>query len=207
MSLMKLLSVSTSFVSGKNQAGRYKMTEQGVLPKFAPVGRPVSLAPKAKAHEPLLAAEVVATKFDCAKSAGKPENATSLFALRQSPNAGSSMVRPSADIFAASPEAIVCVNSVPTSTNFFRLQKNPFATASTEKAELMAPVQPELYLDAVKVVRNELNDADFDVVPAKPQIKTENIRPPRRRFFKPELAGLAWSRFTARFFNSERVRV
>src|SRR5207244_11862810 len=51
MSLMKLLSVSRSFVGGKSQPGRYKMAQQGTLPKFAPVSRPVSLAPKRRSEE------------------------------------------------------------------------------------------------------------------------------------------------------------
>jgi hypothetical protein len=53
MSLMKLLTVSKSFADGKSGPGRYKMAEQGLLPKFAPMGRPVSLAPKRKSDEPL----------------------------------------------------------------------------------------------------------------------------------------------------------
>ena len=53
MSLIKLLSVSQSLVGGRNQPGRYKMADQNLLPKFAPVGRPISLAPKRKPQEAL----------------------------------------------------------------------------------------------------------------------------------------------------------
>src|SRR5262245_14809763 len=45
MSLIKLLSIGKTVMAGNNQRGRYRMAGQGLLPKFAPVGRLVSLAP------------------------------------------------------------------------------------------------------------------------------------------------------------------
>src|SRR2546426_12701846 len=68
MSLMKLLSVSKSFAGGRNQPGRYKMVEQGLLPKFAPVGRPVSLAPKRKSDGPAVKKKQNTTPIGASKS-------------------------------------------------------------------------------------------------------------------------------------------
>jgi hypothetical protein len=46
-----------------------------------------------------------------------------------------------------------------------------------------SPVQAELSLDNIKVMRNDLNDADVEIVPVKPQVtdKPESDNPKTRR--------------------------
>jgi hypothetical protein len=44
---------------------------------------------------------------------------------------------------------------------------NPFRAPEPVAPQLPAAVQPELSLDAVKVVHNDLSDADVDIVPVK----------------------------------------
>ena len=44
---------------------------------------------------------------------------------------------------------------------------NPFRAPKPAAPPLMSAVQPELSLDAVKVVHNDLSDADVEVVPLK----------------------------------------
>jgi hypothetical protein len=70
----------------------------------------------------------------------------------------------------------------------------------------LIPAQGELSLDAVKPVRNDLSDSDLQIVRAKPELKADALKASRPQSWKPELTGFAWSRLTARFFNSERVR-
>jgi hypothetical protein len=194
MSLMKLLSVSKSFAGGKSQLGRYKMAEQGLLPKFAPMGRAVSLAPNRKSDEPATLREANGTPtiqlnsrqqqiFPMADPAAKPVNA----------------IEPT-------PRAAVCRNATATPTNWFRLDNRPFFAQPAASPKTPPPTQAELSLDAVKPVRNDLSDSDLQIVTAKPASRTGALKPPRSRLFKPELTGLAWSRLTARFLNSQRVR-
>ena len=193
MSLIKLLSVSKSFVNGRNQSGRYRMVESGSLPKFAPMGRPVSLAPPARTVElPLTDVMIAQCRADVRAETAMP--------------ATTSRSRPSPVSLVPSPQEAGCANAVPTSTNYFRLRKNPFTTRSTENHESQTHAQKELSLDSIKVVRNDLSDADFDVVAAsiKPESEGGVQRP---RFLRPEAGGFAWSRLIARFFNSERARV
>jgi hypothetical protein len=237
MSLMKLLSVSKSLAGGRNQPGRYKMVEQGLLPKFAPVGRPVSLAPKRKSDGPTVKKEQSTTPT--AASNSLPGN------LFQVADPVTEVVK----AVAPTPRAAVCVNANAAPTNWFRLGNNPFVnrpagrpkpltpqgaykngagTASSPhfvsstafygdepsppllarflERTLLTPAQAELSLDAVKPVRNDLSDSDLQIVPAKPEIKPDALKPPRPHLLRPELTGFAWSRLTARFFNSERVR-
>jgi len=194
MSLIKLLTVSKSFVNGRNQSGRYRMVESVSLPKFAPVGRPVSLAPLAKAGElPLTDVMVAQCRADARAVTPVPVTTS-----------GS---RPSPLSFAPSPQEAGCANAVPTSTNFFRLRKNPFTTRSIEDHSSQPSEQKELSLDSIKVVRNDLSDADFDVVAARTKPESEGGVSQRPRFLRPEAGGFAWSRLIARFFNSERARV
>jgi hypothetical protein len=183
------------------------MAEQGVLPKFAPVGRPISLAPKARANEALLPTRTNTANAVGVVSATKQASATSALAVRPLQADGSSRLQPTTKTVGTLPLAATSINAVPISTNFFRLRKNPFATHLTEKTESPAPVQTELSLDAVKVVRNDLSDADYEVVPVTPPITPQSKQARHPRPFKPQLTGLAWSRLTARFFNSDRVRV
>jgi hypothetical protein len=193
MSLIKLLSVSKTFAGGTSQPGRYKMAEQGLLPKFAPVGRPVSLAPKLKTVQPAAKKEFAAARLDRSGSLAEklPESAGPAPAAAMTPRAAlASAVRVGSG-----------------GTNWFRLGKNPFVNRPAKGPNAVTPVQSELSLDAVKPLRNDLSDSDLEVVPAKAELKTKARLAPRQRLFKPELAGLAWSRWTARFFNSERVRV
>jgi len=206
MSLIKMLSVSKSFMGGRNPPGRYRMVEQAALPKFAPVGRPISLAPK-RTSEDSRGPESREKSQSTASSLG---NAAPGLALDPSPG-GTSPFTGSVAAAAPAPPVAVCANTVPSSTNWFRLGKNPFMHRPVEPLRPPATVQTELSLDAVKPVRNDLSDADLEVVTAKHETKHETNRsgaqtPPRRRAFKAELTGFAWSRLTARLFHSERAR-
>ena len=58
---------------------------------------------------------------------------------------------------------------------------NPFRAPEPEKAMPVA-VQPELSLDAVKVVHNDLSDADVEIVPVKSHVEAPApVLPPARR--------------------------
>ena len=234
---MKLLSVSKSFAGGRDKSGRYKMVEQGLLPKFAPVGRPASLAPKRKSDAPAAKKEQSAIPMGASNS--QPENLLQI----------ADPVAVPVKAVAPTPQAAGCVNAIAAPTNWFRLGNNPFVkrsagrpkpltpqgaskngagTASSPhfvsstafdgdepspplldrflKRTVLTPAQTELSLDAVKPVRNDLSDSDLQIVPARPAIEPDALKPPRLRLLRPESNGFAWSRLSARFFNSERVR-
>jgi hypothetical protein len=190
MSLMKLLSVSKSFAGGRNLPGRYKMAERGLLPKFAPIGRPVSLAPMHHSDD----------RGPKQGTQGAPTPLPEL--LQQEFLRATEQVAEPVQPVAPSPRAAVCLNAIPATTNWFRLGNNPFGNWAVAKPKPLATAQAELSLDAVKPVRNDLSDSDLQIVPAKPNAS----KPTHPHTLRPELTGLAWSRLTARFFNSERVR-
>src|SRR6266566_7301651 len=108
MILMKLLSVSKSFAGGRNQPSRYKMAEQGLLPKFAPMARPVSLAPKRKSDEPAPRREANGTPTI-------PLNSP----RQQFLQVADPLTEPPKTV-ALAPRAAVCVNAIAAPTNWFR---------------------------------------------------------------------------------------
>jgi len=62
------------------------------------------------------------------------------------------------------------------------------------------PVQGELTLERIKVVRNDLSDVDLEVVPAKPP-----TAPAMRAVEKTAGAENAWGRVTARVLGSSKT--
>src|SRR5439155_19828131 len=169
MSVMKLLSVSKSFAGGRNQPGRYKMAEQGLLPKFAPMGRPVSLAPKRKSDQ---------------LAPGPESNGARTIPLNPPPPQFFPAAEPVTEPVktgASRARAAVCVNGKAAATNWFRLGNTPFVNRPVERQKPMPTAQAELSLEAVKPMRNDLSDSDLQIVPAQPVIKPDTLKVPRPR--------------------------
>src|SRR5437667_142568 len=167
MSLMKLLSVSTSFVNSRNLAGRYKLAEQGMLPKFAAVGRPISLA-STKGTERQPDADRVPARSSLDSETG---NVIPLLApdpsARSGPPRATTGAKAVSEAVEPAPEpTAVSVKADRTLKNWFRLRRDPFTTRPSTSVRPRQPEQPELLLEAVTPVRNDLSDADLEVVPA-----------------------------------------
>jgi hypothetical protein len=60
------------------------------------------------------------------------------------------------------------------------------------------PLQPELSLDRVKVVHNDLSDVDVEVVPIKSRTAPETVEP----LLTPASGGDTWSRLGAKYFGA-----
>lgn len=99
----------------------------------------------------------------------------------------------------------------PSNAGWFK-RTNPFAgsaASASGPAKTAPPSQPELSLDRVKVVRNDLSDADIEVVPKA--AKTPKAPPgttiPEKRYTRPEdrpdrLGKKAWSLLGSRLFGA-----
>lgn len=74
---------------------------------------------------------------------------------------------------------------------------NPFRAPEPSSPAMVGAVQTELSLDAVKVIRNDLSDADIEVVPVKSQTVSPAeppVLPPSRR---------SWNSLTERLVGAE----
>jgi hypothetical protein len=81
-------------------------------------------------------------------------------------------------------------------------RKQPRAAARSAAAE-PAPLQGELSLDRVKVVRNDLSDTDFELrQPSKPSAMPKTAAAVVEKL---EPVGAAWNRLTTRFFGDDQT--
>lgn len=187
MSLGRLLAAGKSLAGGRDDTGRYRVDKRLALPKFisprnpfAPTGKaesaPTDEEPSAKACREKVV--VTAAKADV-ETAGEKDFQVSV-GVRAARWLG---------------EWGQKVNPLP------RLAKKPGPVKSLVSHSVRTPVQSELSLDKVQVVRNDLSDADFEVVPAKTPVAvspgTKALTSPQR--FEPE--GSAWNRLTTRIFG------
>lgn len=198
MCLSKLLSVGHSFVGMNEDHSRFKMTQENLLPKFAPlrrsVGYPVDPAPK-----------LTPPAFSTPRSVNgkKPAASPSVSSRQTFPGNGAGATL----MGAALTRTASASGEAPKSARLF-----VFRSRAVSRATL---VQPELSLDGVKVVRNDLSTADLELVrktaappPPSPEPRRSDceLPPASRKPSKIELTALAWNRLTARLFDFNRMR-
>lgn len=166
MSLGKLLTSGKSLIGLQNEEHRYQMRAKNLLPKFGSVKNPFSTA-KPQALQPVAeekmisavargmsAAEIAAAKLKETKKL--PE----ITALKPAPPAATG---PGITAQAAGRIARLLAKANPFAR---RTPAPPAQPRSAIPRFEAAPVQVELTLDRIKVVRNDLSEADVEVVPA-----------------------------------------
>jgi hypothetical protein len=173
MSLGRLLAAGKSLVGGQDNAGRYRVNKRVALPKFISPRNP--FAPSAKTGGP---ATVVATAKANTGAIGK-ENLAVM--------AGARVVRWVGEWSRKMNPLLRSRSAIP--------EKQPGLARSALPRINESPIQSELSLDNVRVMRNDLSDADFEVV-TKP---TSVVRPVETVGI-PQCgtAGSAWDRMTSR---------
>ena len=137
MSYIRLLTMGQSFIGMKRQNSRYKVTELNLVPKFSPSRPP---GPNGTQRLPFIPVEqAVSSGAGDTAVAAEPGSA-----LTTSKNAGW-----------REKVAVIAVKLV---------RSNPF---SSERAanNSRRMVQSELLLQNIKVVRNDLHDADLEIRP------------------------------------------
>ena len=195
MSLVRLLTTGKSLVGMRDTASRYRMNKQGVLPKFISPKNP--FAPPAGSGTERGTAVVqslpaaATDPADLKKTQKLPPVADSATAEKP--------LRParSAPVF---PESWGSWLREKTPLSFVAGSKRapePVRMGSTRE-----PVQDELSLDRVTVVRNDLSDADLEVVPAKLSAAKDSAEPVLPFAARAEPAATPWGRLTTRFFGA-----
>ena len=182
MSLARLLTSGKSLVGLKNSTSRYRMRSKNLLPKFGSDKNPFSAMPEA---EPLPATQT-------------PANSIPRYQMTPAELAAARL-KDTTPLPAAAPlQSVAPAKSAAKLTELFGAMKRflkqgmerwklvgrrlkPFARVPQRKPQARAaaliadparePVQGELSLDRVKVVRNDLSDADVEIVPAKQSVK------------------------------------
>jgi hypothetical protein len=190
MGLMQLLTVGRSLGKIGDQPSRYKMTQQSLLPRFGSV----------KALEERVPGVGEVGNQVIAKTELKQSSLG--FAAAANDRKKMNAVQPK-------PQEVTVPKTTTPRPAFplgrWTLFKNPFSrTPKTKPAE--ARVQPELSLDAVKPVRNDLSDADLELVQSAkhtPEKCAPTMVQPERVAIAPE--GVAWSQIKTQYFGAGKA--
>lgn len=186
MSLGKLLTAGKSLVGGQEATSRYRMHEHLRLPKFISPRNPF------------------ATEASAADAARQEAEVESKRPVRVAST-------PPVPTDAAPGRAVRRESSGDAS---WRLSQwwgrvNPFSrvTSPARQVEPLNPcfskgsVQGELHLDQVRVVRNDLSDADLEIVPARKSPAPDKCSPQSGTSAQLATTGGAWRRLSARIFH------
>lgn len=167
MSLMRLLTVGHSFNASKSAAGRYRGPKGKTLPTFGFENQPEELMPPAPA--PAAAPEAVNATPELKPRPEPPAPPPPAGKPRTIWNAPVRLLR---GLLGRRPDPFARAKAA----GLRRASRVPVKTASR-------PVQAELRLDNVRVVRNDLSDADLELV-ARPA----EAHQPVLRKLKPAVA-------------------
>jgi len=172
--MARLLAAGRSLIGSQTASSRYRMDKRAHLPRFGSSKNPFAVERRAlAAMEPISRRQTVS-------DAGSDSRAI-----------------PPTPTPAAAPAARLrqtmlrlrkwCVDVNPMA----RLAGPARSTFAPTPLFTRAPVQSELCLDRVKVVRNDLSDADLEIVPPKPARSADLARTSEQN---------AWHRLTTRIF-------
>jgi hypothetical protein len=187
MSLGRLLAAGKSLVGTHDGAGRYRVNKHVALPKFIsprnPFARPEPDAAPENAAPPVPAVAPEA-------AAAPPENKPVLRVGR------------SISPMSAARRAARWLDEWRRKANpWVRFAGRPGPVKSRVAASPRLPVQSELSLDNVRVVRNDLSDADFEIVPRQ-TAGHQQPGPARLAVRRPLVsAGHVWDRLATRIFG------
>jgi hypothetical protein len=204
MSLLQLLTTGRCLEGHKDSEPRYRLTSQRLLPKFGSDRNP--FCAKEAATPPTLPGE--ATERNAVVTP-EPEAVATTRAFRRDPAVRSAVAAPGPAAARASAKGWGIISALRVRTTGFRKnwagKLHGLLSRPARKPMRMAlplatkpAVQGELSLDRIKVVRNDLSDADLEVVGAKPSPLAAVNAPAPRSAERAESGALAWRRLAAR---------
>jgi hypothetical protein len=227
MSLLRLLAAGRSLVGMKDITARYRMRTAGLLPKFGSPKNPFATPTKAESKsKPGIAPEAgpITTKPEPAKMEtvplfdGKPKASVAPITpvvpaapaapakakepVREAIQAARPELKPKPAKLVTAPRKPVAFGGWVTKINPFPLLRRlkPGTNKSPKARPARAAVQGELSLEKVKVVRNDLNDADVELMPMRPAVVTSASSAVLPSTTKT--GPTTWNRLTSRFVGA-----
>ena len=191
MSLMQLLAVGKSIIGLSAGRSPYRMREENLLPKFGPAKGAKSKPPAPVEAAPSLPKSVPKVDEPKTSRAAIETKGTEMNAIVAGTATESEPGRTSRSAETAYPIG-----------RWTRL--NPFHARFSKQSEA-APVQGELLLETVKVMRNDLSDADLEVVSSEQNSPPRSGSAQRKPAGESESTGLMLGRMTARLFGAGRT--
>ena len=157
MSLLKLLTSGKSLVGLRDSASRYRMSNQKLLPKFGSGKNPFQRSPNGELAPAVVESSGVEaqTTLSTEKDRGQDKEKTG----------GESLLR----LGTSKCRNLAAALQSRWASQLTALLSRPAARPAKVAVRVFGkpPVQGELSLDRIKVVRNDLSDADLEVVAVK----------------------------------------
>jgi hypothetical protein len=188
MSLMQLLAVGHSIVGIKDAPSRYKLQEHW-LPRFGPLASTSAVPAPAPAIAPASARARISfgAGYWFRASDAEPVRAAEPAAKPSAPVS----VQTFAGAVSGSAEPRVAV-------------VRPAAVLRAAKPARPPLTHPELSLDRVRVMRNDLSDADLEIVPATTDVRPTGAPADRLPPTPAPAASSGWGQLAERLFQAGR---
>ncbi len=200
MNLIKMLTVGRSVKQRGTTLGKYKLTQPGLLPKFASSVRPSNAPAKSDRVEKLpttFAATdslgaIEAGKANALKTRDLAARSNSQFEKTQKIAVGQILKRSASADMGREPLASRLMDK-------FKAVARVFSPTRSKKKNIARPVQTEWNLEKVKVARNDLTEADLEVVRPK---KRELVWPTAAEVSAAKNSGNEWIKKTRSLFKT-----
>jgi hypothetical protein len=209
MSLLRLLTTGKSLVGLKNLESRYRLTTQRLLPQFGPTRNPFSSNGKSEPAQ----TEARVPGDDVGKGAAA-EGSGSTDSRGATPAAlpsgaqnrmasTSAVIRRFTEALRLRAEVLLggCKGKLKGMIGRVRVNEAKPAIPRFPKP----PVQGELSLDKIKVMRNDLSDADLEVIAGRAPTAPAISEPALQTDKEVGVAGSRWGGATARLFGAGKT--
>ena len=208
MSLMQLLTTGKSFSGLKDSEPRYRVTHARFLPQFGPVKNPFGATGNLDNHD-----TEVGRKSELSPGSSPPNVATTPTAPAPEPASASGVTAPNGPTLRLRSDYAVAANNALSGAAAWRAKWAArlsvlFSRPAGKPAKVTLPgparvhVQGQLALDRIKVVRNDLSDADLEVVPARLPITKVKTAPASRTPDAPAVRGMTRARLSGVFHTA-----
>ena len=211
MKLVKLLSVGRSLKSGQTILGKYKLTQGSLLPKFGATFRPVSpdtfAAPTETAPARHEATSPVVLVEEAKPIVAAPAEAMAILPTpvrwqqTQKIPAGQILTRVE-EVAPGAPRISLAVQVWAKFTDKIFALKQRLAPARSRRKPFSTSVQTEWSLEKVTVMRNDLSEADLEVISPKASAVLQNHKVNLPELNSVKHAGRSWIKKTAGLFKS-----
>jgi hypothetical protein len=222
MSLLRLLATGKSLVGMPNTNSRYQMRSRNLLPKFGSAKNPFAAPPPPNSESPgatnnsTPAKLETASLFEPAAPEPVPTKPARPVAAKESktPPPQAAAPAPPAKVEArqADKPAPVAPSGKPTRVGGWVKKLNPLSLLPPWRGEgnrgrpARKHVQTELTLEKVRVVRNDLSDMDFEIVPGRLMGLPSGASPILSHQPSSSEPG-AWSRLTSKFMGAQHAEI
>jgi hypothetical protein len=209
MSLLRLLTTGKSLVGVKDDESRYRLTSQRLLPHFGPAKNPFSTE---RSPDPVQTERRVTRDGGENGASGKQCNVPSssgkpTAALRRGSNDrrvfGSARRHGFIEALRLRAAAVLSGWRTILCGSLGRLPGK--ATKPAIPQFMKQPVQGDLSLDKIKVVRNDLSDADLEVVTARQPTIPMNAAPGLQTGERAKVPADTWGRVKTRIFGAGKT--